>query len=121
MPGAAHSWWLEPAPGPAAGLTSAQALEALARSSLNRFDERPARSLVLQFVLRFRNPLVLILLAASAISAFTGDVANFVIIMLMVLLSVLLDFIQEHRADRAAEKLRESVALRARMVRVTGI
>nr|MBA3623077.1 hypothetical protein [Methylibium sp.] len=34
-----------------------------------------------------------------------------------VLLSELLDFIQEHRAGKAAEKLRESVALRASVVR----
>ena len=114
---AAHLWWLDPAPADGAGLSGAQASEALARCGPNRFDERPARSLALQFLLRFRNPLVLILLAASAISAFSGDVANFVIIMLMVLLSVLLDFVQEHRADRAAAKLRESVALRARVVR----
>ena len=34
----------------------------------------------------FKNPLVIILLLASAISAFTGEVANFVIISLIVIL-----------------------------------
>jgi hypothetical protein len=33
-------------------------------------------------------------------------VANFAIIVSMVLLSVMMDFVQEHRASRAAEKLR---------------
>ena len=116
-PRAAAPWWLEAAPVGGDGWTSAQAGALLARCGPNRFDERRARSLLLQFLARFRNPLVLVLLAASAISALSGDVANFVIIMLMVLVSVLLDFIQEHRADRAAEKLRESVALRASVVR----
>ncbi|TCS33079.1 Mg2+-importing ATPase [Paucimonas lemoignei] len=35
----------------------------------------------------------------------------------MVLLSVLLDFIQEHRAERTAEKLKQSVALHATVIR----
>ena len=35
----------------------------------------------------------------------------------MVLLSVTLDFIQEHRAGKAAESLRHSVSLRARVIR----
>ena len=118
-PGAAPPWWLDAAPAKdgGSGLSSAQASEVLARCGPNRFDDHRARSLALQFILRFKNPLVLILLVASAISAFSGDVANFVIIMLMVLLSVLLDFVQEHRANKAAEKLRESVSLRASVVR----
>jgi Mg2+-importing ATPase len=66
-----------------------------------------------QFALRFKNPLVLILLVASAVSALSGDPGNFGITMAMVVLCVLLDFMQEHRAHRAAEALRESVSLRA--------
>ncbi|MEO8081969.1 MAG: hypothetical protein ABI641_15655 [Caldimonas sp.] len=42
---------------------------------------------------------------------------NFAIIVFMVVLSVALDFVQEHRATRAAAKLRASLALRAKIVR----
>ena len=61
----------------------------------------------------FANPLVIILLVASALSAATGDVASFVIIASIVLLSVLLDFVQESRAQNAVDALRQQVALRA--------
>ena len=44
--------------------------------------------------------------------ALTGDVASFVIIVAIVLLSVTLDFVQEYRAGQAAERLRQSVAVR---------
>ena len=44
------------------------------------------------FVKLIGNPLVIILLVASGLSALTGDVASFVIIAAIVLLSVLLDF-----------------------------
>ncbi|HEY2190419.1 MAG TPA: magnesium-translocating P-type ATPase [Caldimonas sp.] len=111
MTASTSPWWLATAPPEAPGLTAAQASVARARCGPNSLDERPQRSLALQFLARFRNPLVLILLVASAISAATGDVANFVIIALIVLLSVVLDFVQEHRAGRAAERLRASVAL----------
>ncbi len=114
---AAQPWWLEPVPAATLGLSQAQAQESLARLGPNTFDARKKQWLVLQFLARFRNPLVLVLLAASAISAATGDTTNFLIIMLMVLLSVTLDFVQEHRAGRAADKLRESVALRASVLR----
>ena len=42
------------------------------------------RPLWLQFLARFLNPLVLILLFASALSAATGNVTSFVIVIVMV-------------------------------------
>ena len=84
---------------------------------LKSVRDRPERSLLSQFLRRFRNPLVLILIAASVVSAFTGEVASFVIIIVMVLLSVTLDFVQEYRAGRAAQRLRQSVQLRASVLR----
>ncbi len=111
------AWWTAPTPAACPGLSGAEAQAELARCGANTLDVHRRRSLVLQFLGRFRNPLVLILLAAGAISALTGEVANFLIIMVMVVLSVTLDFVQEHRAGRAAQKLRESVALRASVVR----
>ena len=71
----------------------------------------------MEFLRRFRNPLVLILIAASVISALTGEVASFLIIIVMVLMSVILDFVQEYRAGRAAQRLRQSVQIRAKVVR----
>ena len=96
-----------------AGLDAASAKTRLAQYGPNdaASDKRP--SLPLQFLARFRNPLVLILLAASALSAATGDVSSFVIIAVIVLLSIGLDFVQEMRAQNAVEALRQSVAVQA--------
>jgi len=112
-------WWLEPPPADDAsgGLSQAEAEARLRRYGPNVFRERQERSLLVQYLSRFRNPLVLILLAASAVSAFTGEVANFLIIACIVLLSVTLDFVQEYRANAAAEKLRQSVSVRAVVLR----
>ncbi len=113
-----RSWWLaEPATTATVGLSSAEAQARRVRFGPNLIRERQQRSLLLQYLSRFKNPLVIILLVASAVSAFTGEVTNFLIIASMVLLSVTLDFVQEHRANAAAEKLKQSVALRAKVIR----
>ena len=99
------------------GLNTAEAQARLVRFGPNVLSSATGTSLVLKFLIRFLNPLVLILLVASGISAFTGDVASFLIISAIVLISVVLDFVQEQRAESAAERLRDQVALTARVQR----
>lgn len=99
------------------GLAADQAVERLVRFSSNVLRTKRLRTLLLQFLAKFRNPLVVILLFASSISALTGDAISFFIIAAIVLMSVTLDFIQEYRAGEAAERLRQSVAVRAKVLR----
>lgn len=112
------AWWLEPDSGVGQdGLTQAEAQARLAQHGPNRFRDHHAPPAWRQLLGHFRNPLVLILLLASGISALTGELTNFVIIAAIVLLSVTLDFVQERRASAAAERLRESVSVRATLLR----
>ncbi len=99
------------------GLNSAEAAARLTQFGPNLIHGERKRALVLQFLTKFRNPLVIILLIASALSAFTGDAAGFFIIATIVIISVTLDFVQEYRAGRAAERLRQSVAVRGQVLR----
>ncbi len=101
----------------AAGLDEAEARRRVAVFGPNVLRPHRERPLALQFLARFGNPLIILLLAAATISAFTGDRASFVIISFVIVLSVTLDFIQEHRAGRAAERLKQTVALRATILR----
>lgn len=93
------------------GLSSAEAAVRLGRFGPNQIRPKRQRLIVLEFLARFRNPLVLILLAASGISALTGDATGAAVIGLIVLASVTLDFFQEHRAGQAAERLAAQVAV----------
>ena len=99
------------------GLSSSEAADRLKQVGPNMLRPTKKRALLIQFLARFKNPLVIILLCASAVSAFTGDVTSFLIISSIVVMSVTLDFIQEHRAGRAAEELRQSVAIRVQVLR----
>ncbi len=93
------------------GLSSDEAAARLARFGPNRIDESARNRPIADFLKRFKNPLVLVLLLAAAIAGGTGDIASFAIIATVVTLSVLLDFVQERRAQSAADKLRDRVAL----------
>jgi P-type Mg2+ transporter len=95
------------------GLTSHEATSRLLRYGNNDATAPKRASAWLRFTRRFANPLVLVLLLASALSAATGDVASFFIVATIVVLSVLLDFVQESRTQSAVDALREQVALRA--------
>jgi P-type Mg2+ transporter len=96
-----------------AGLDSAEAQSRLATYGPNDAATVKRSPLWLQFLARFRNPLVIILLVASGLSAATGDVASFFIVVAIVTLSMTLDFAQEVRAENAVEALRRSVAIQA--------
>ena len=99
------------------GLASEEAAGRLVTYGPNRLTERPRQKLAIDLLKRFRNPLVLVLLGAAAATAATGDPISFGIITSVVLLSIMLDFVQEHRAGTAAEKLRAQVALRVTALR----
>lgn len=99
------------------GLTSSEAAARLLHCGPNLLHVQRRNALLFHFLAKFRNPLVIILLIASAISALTGDVASFIIISVIVLMSVTLDFIQEYRAGQTADKLRQSVAVHVQALR----
>ncbi|MDX9956015.1 MAG: cation-transporting P-type ATPase, partial [Anaerolineae bacterium] len=105
---------LNSAPG---GLTAAEAQTRLVQSGPNtlttRREDTPWRLLLKQFA----DPIVLILLAATGVSAATGEWVDAAIILAIVLGSTLLSFFQEYSAGNAAAKLREQITLKATVLR----
>ena len=99
------------------GLSSDAAGARLKQYGPNRIVERQKAAIWIEILKRFRNPLVIVLLLAAAIAGATGDAVSFALIAGVVIMSVLLDFVQERRAETAADKLREQVALMASVLR----
>lgn len=100
-----------------AGLSTEEAEERLRIYGYNELAKRKKRMAIVDFLLHFRSPLVIILLIAGLIAGFLGEVINFTIIFSIVFLSVLLDFYQESKAEKAAELLKEKVTTTATVLR----
>ena len=64
-----------------------------------------------------KNPLVILLVVLGLVSYLTGDVDATVVIATMVLLGIVLRFVQESRADHAAEQLKAMVSTTATVLR----
>ena len=101
----------------AEGLTTAEAEMARRRFGSNDIAGAKRQTIWRELYLRTRNPLNALLLALAAVSWATGDARAAVVIAVMVLLSVGLGFVQEHRSNRAAEALRAMVRTTASVIR----
>jgi Mg2+-importing ATPase len=99
------------------GLSSEEAGRRLEIYGYNEVARRKRRAAVFGFASHFRNPLLIILLFAGLISIFLGEVVNAGIIFSIVMFSVVLDFYQESKAEKAAEMLKERVATTAMVLR----
>jgi P-type Mg2+ transporter len=99
------------------GISKSAAAAVLRAVGPNQIDATKRKTLLVALIERFKNPLVLILLFAAAVSAFTGDVPSFIIIEVIVLMSVILDVTQERQAQNAADSLRKQVSLSAKVLR----
>ncbi len=99
------------------GLTSAEAAKRLQDVGPN---ELQAAHRILPWeilVEQFKNVLILILLGATAISLFLGHGVESIVIAVIVLFAVALGFVQEYRAERAIEALRQMAAPTATVLR----
>ncbi len=79
------------------GLTNAEFKSRLGSYGENNASDVKTTPLWRPFLVRFENPLIIILLIAAGVSALTGGVAGFVVIVVIVMLSVVFDFVQDVR------------------------
>ena len=99
------------------GLSGVEAARRLATYGPN--EPVPVRRLpaVVQLFQLFANPLVIILLVASAIAGALGQRVDALIIVTMVILGVAINFWQSYRSEQAAQRLRASVRPTATVLR----
>jgi len=102
---------------PKTGLSQEEVQRRLAECGLNELAERKRVSPWRLFLEQFKNFLIIILLVAIALSAILGEVADAVVIFVIVLFAAGLGFFQEYRAERAMEALKKMAAPQARVIR----
>lgn len=100
-----------------AGLTAAEAVQRLAEHGPNELQAAHRISPWVLLFEQFKNVLIIMLLVATALSAFLGHWTEAIAIAVIVLFAVLLGFVQEYRAERAIEALRQMAAPTATVLR----
>lgn len=99
------------------GLTTERAEELLREQGENRLEAKKRTSAVKIFAGQFRDVMVMILLAATAVSAFMGEIYDAITIIAIVLMDALLGFFQEYRTERTLEALEKMTAPTAKVIR----
>jgi cation-transporting P-type ATPase F len=87
------------------GLDGSPSSIAKSTSVPNQLTPRQGKSPLIKFLLQFKNPLSLILLAASAITAVLKDPLDAVVIFGVVLINAILGSVQQAQAERAIAAL----------------
>ena len=106
----------------AKGLTGAEAQRRLTRDGKNKLAEAKKDSLLKRFLSQMADPMILVLIAAAAVSGVTSfyageNFADVIIILAVVVINALLGMYQESKAEKAIEALQEMAAATSRVLR----
>ena len=99
------------------GLSHAEAERRLSQFGANVVFEKKKVHPFVTFLKKFNNPLLMILMAASAISFVLGERLNAIILIFMVFLSAVLEFVNTYKSEKAVEALVAKVVTTATVVR----
>nr|WP_245216925.1 HAD-IC family P-type ATPase [Neoroseomonas nitratireducens] len=99
------------------GLAAEEAAARLARHGPNLLPAPPRPGLAARFARQFQDLLIRLLLAAAALTAFLGEWADTVVILVVVVANATIGLLQEGRAERALEAIGTLLAPRAAVLR----
>lgn len=99
------------------GMSTPQAAARLAEHGPNRIESSSRPQLWKIFASQFKEYLTLVLIFAAIISVIAGENTNAYVILAIVLLVAVIGFLQEYKAERAMEALRDMVAPEADTLR----
>ncbi|SFM79795.1 cation-transporting P-type ATPase [Nitrosomonas communis] len=99
------------------GLTQTEAEQRLKQHGPNRLKPPRKRSAWSRFLLQFHNMLIYVLLASAMITALLGHWVDTAVIVGVVLINALIGFIQEGKAEKALNAIRQMLSLDAMVLR----
>ena len=102
------------------GLSNEEAGRRLDEFGRNQIVTYKLENLLIIFLRQFKSPLIYILLIAAIISFFFGKISNVAVIVAVLLVNAIMGFIQESRAAKSMESLKELSAPKAKVLREGG-
>ncbi len=95
------------------GLSSEEAGKRLKEHGPNELPREEKQGPLKRFINQFRNVLIYILLAAAVFTAFLGEWVDSAVILAVVIINAVIGFIQEGKAERALESIRDMLSVSA--------
>lgn len=89
------------------GIDPSQAQKRLEKYGHNKLDEGKKKSVFARFLEQLKDPMIIVLIAAAVISGFAHEIADSIIIMVVVVLNSILGVVQEGKAEKAIEALQK--------------
>lgn len=99
------------------GLSSFEAQKRLAENGYNEPAQNKKISAIVKLILEFTSPLIGALVLIALFSYFIGEKVSALLILIMAIIGALVSFIQEYRAEKNSEKLKEMVHVKAHVIR----
>ena len=99
------------------GLTDQEVTAARERHGRNDLGQKKQAGVLMELLQRCRNPLVIQLLVICVVSILMQDLRSATVVGGMILLSVVLAYVQEHRSGKAVEKLQAMVQTNCHVMR----
>jgi P-type Ca2+ transporter type 2C len=99
------------------GLSANAAEEKRIQFGPNELREGKKKSIAGMLLAQFKDVMILILLAAAIISGIIGDLTDTIVILVIVLLNAILGFLQEYRAEKAMQALKQMAVTQAKVLR----
>lgn len=99
------------------GLSSEEAARLLEEVGPNEIEEAKKKTLAQRVLEQVKDPMIIVLIAAAIISGAFGEIADMVIILIVVVVNAILGIYQEGKAEEAIEALRKSSAPHSRVRR----
>jgi len=99
------------------GLSTLDAEVKQLRYGLNELQEGKKKNIALMLLTQFKDVMILILLAAAIISGIIGDLTDTIVILIIVFLNAIIGFLQEYRAEKAMQALKQMAVTQARVLR----
>lgn len=89
------------------GLSSNEALRRLEKYGKNKLETKKKKTLFKQFLSQLKDVMIYILIIAAIISAFLGEISDALIILLVIIINAVIGVIQESKAEKALDALKE--------------
>ena len=99
------------------GIDNITASQRLAEHGKNKLEEKKKKTIFRMLLHQLVDFMVLILIVAAVISGILGDVTDTIIILAIIVLNAAVGIIQEYRAEKAMEALKNMAAGTARILR----